>query len=72
MKGMRHGSLHGQDDVDEKVGTAATLEEYTERWKDDGADDLFRPQRSSVPATILFGREDFTLRISPPVKAIVY
>lgn len=29
-----------QQDVDEKVGTAATLEEDTERWEDDGENDL--------------------------------
>jgi hypothetical protein len=26
----------GQEDVDEKVGVATTLEEDTERWKNDG------------------------------------
>ncbi len=30
----------GQQDVDEKVDTAATLEEDTERWEDDGENDL--------------------------------
>lgn len=30
----------GQQDVDEEVGTAATLEEDTEWWEDDGKNDL--------------------------------
>lgn len=30
----------GQQDVDEKVGTAATLKEDTKRWKDDSENDL--------------------------------
>lgn len=31
---------NGQEDVDEKVGTTATLEEHTKRRKDDGDNDL--------------------------------
>ena len=30
----------GQDDVDEEIGAAAALEEYTERREEDGEDDL--------------------------------
>ena len=30
----------GQQDVDEDIGTAATLEEDTERWEDDGENNL--------------------------------
>ena len=30
----------GQQDVDEEVGAAATLKEDTERWEDDGENDL--------------------------------
>jgi len=30
----------GQQDVDQKVTTAAALEEDTQRWEDDGEDDL--------------------------------
>jgi hypothetical protein len=29
-----------QEDVDEEIGTASALEEYTKRWQDDGEDDL--------------------------------
>lgn len=29
-----------QQDVDEKVGTTATLKEDTKRWEDDGENDL--------------------------------
>lgn len=31
---------NGQEDVDEEVGTTATLEEHTKRRKDDGDNDL--------------------------------
>lgn len=30
----------GEEDVDEEIGAAATLEEDTERWEEDGEDDL--------------------------------
>ena len=30
----------GEQDVDEKVTTASSLEEDTQRWEDDGDDDL--------------------------------
>lgn len=30
----------GQQDVDEEIGAAATLKEDTERWEDDGENDL--------------------------------
>ena len=30
----------GQQDVDEQVATASSLKEDTERWEDDGDDDL--------------------------------
>jgi hypothetical protein len=30
----------GEQDVDQKIATAATLEEDTKRWEDDGKDDL--------------------------------
>jgi len=33
-------SKNGQQNVDEQVGTAATLKEDSERWEDDGKDDL--------------------------------
>lgn len=31
---------NGQEQVDEEVGAAATLEEDSERWEEDGEDDL--------------------------------
>lgn len=31
---------NGQEDVDEEVGAATTLKEYTERWEENGDDDL--------------------------------
>ncbi|KAI9742315.1 MAG: hypothetical protein M1818_004215, partial [Claussenomyces sp. TS43310] len=30
----------GQEDVDEEIATTTTLQEDTERWQDDGKDDL--------------------------------
>ena len=30
----------GEQDVDQQVRAAATFEEYTKRWQDDGEDDL--------------------------------
>ena len=30
----------GEEDVDQNVGAATTLKEDTERWEDDGEDDL--------------------------------
>lgn len=30
----------GEQDVDQKITTAATLEEDTQRWEEDGKDDL--------------------------------
>jgi len=30
----------GEEDVDQNVGAATTLKEDTERWEDDGKDDL--------------------------------
>jgi len=33
-------SEEGQQDVDEQVGTAATLKEDTKRWEDNGDDDF--------------------------------
>jgi len=30
----------GEQDVDQEIGTAATLEEDTKRWENDGQDDL--------------------------------
>lgn len=41
----------GQQNVDEEVGAAATLEEYTERRQDNGDDDL-----DDVAATLLSAR----------------
>ena len=40
MDDARNVTKDGQQDVDEQVGIAATLEEDTERRKDDGDDDL--------------------------------
>lgn len=36
----RNVTKDGQQDVDEEVGSAAALEEDTDRWEDDGKEDL--------------------------------
>ena len=36
----RNVTQDSQQDVDEEVGIAATLEEDTKRWEDDGEEDL--------------------------------
>ena len=40
MDDARNISQYCQEDVDQEVGIAAALEEDTERWEDDGEDDL--------------------------------
>lgn len=40
MDDARNVTEDGQQDVDKEISSAATLEEYTERWKDDRDDDL--------------------------------
>jgi hypothetical protein len=37
---MRELTKNGQQDINEKVGIASSLEKHTERWQDDGEDDL--------------------------------
>jgi len=36
----RNVTKDGQQDVDQEVGAATTLKEDTERWEEDGNDDL--------------------------------
>ena len=36
----RNVTQYGEQDVDEQVGTASALEEDTQRWQEDGKDDL--------------------------------
>ena len=40
MNNARDVAQNCQEDVDEEVGIATTLEEDTKRWEDDGEDDL--------------------------------
>lgn len=40
MDDTRNVTKDGQNNVDEEVGIAASLEEHSERWEDDGEDDL--------------------------------
>ena len=40
MNDTRDVTQDRQQDVDEKVGITAPLEKDTERWQDDGKDDL--------------------------------
>lgn len=40
MNDTRNVTQNGQQDVDEQVRVATTLEEDTKRWEEDGKDDL--------------------------------
>ena len=40
MNDTRNVTKNRQQDVDEEIGIAATLQEDTKRWQDDGEDDL--------------------------------
>ncbi len=40
MDDTRDVAQDRQEDVDEEIGIATALEEYTKRWEDDGENDL--------------------------------
>lgn len=40
MDDTRNVTQYREEDVDQQIGATATLEEDTERWEDDGEDDL--------------------------------
>jgi hypothetical protein len=40
MNNAGNVTKNGEEDVDQKITTAATLEEDTQRWEEDGKDDL--------------------------------
>lgn len=40
MDDTRNVTQYREEDVDQQIGATATLEEDTERWEDDGENDL--------------------------------